>query len=166
MGLKLGFFLREINSRLKLLREYWYVRGNVWTQARWSQREWRNYDTRSFVFFVTSRQYTCHARRIVLRKAVRWKDDIKMNLLNIVWILGYLATLLQLLHSVESDDNMIMDIRRPRSGFGRRLLCLMSRCPLDQWRTEGGFGVFKLPPPRNSEVLTKLHLIANWAENV
>ena len=28
-----------------------------------------------------------------------------------------------------------------------------------QWRTEGGFGVFK--PPRNSEVLTKLHLIAN-----
>jgi len=30
-----------------------------------------------------------------------------------------------------------------------------------QWRTEGGgLGVFK-PPPRNSKVLTKLHLIAN-----
>jgi hypothetical protein len=25
-----------------------------------------------------------------------------------------------------------------------------------QWRTEGGFGVFKLPPPRNSEVPKKL----------
>lgn len=81
-------------------------------------------------FFVTSHQYTCHARRIVWRKTVRWEDDIKMNLLNIVWILGYLSTLLQLLHSVESDYNMIMDIRRPRSGFGRRLLCRMSRCPL------------------------------------
>ena len=28
----------------------------------------------------------------------------------------------------------------------------------------GGFKVFK--PPRNSEVLTKLHFIANWGENV
>ena len=28
-----------------------------------------------------------------------------------------------------------------------------------QWHTKVGFGVFK--PPRNSEVLTKLHLIAN-----
>jgi hypothetical protein len=44
---------------------------------------------------------------------------------------GLLATLLQLLHSVESDENMIMDIRRPRSGFGRRLLCLSASCRLD-----------------------------------
>ena len=80
-------------------------------------------------FFSSHPISMCHGRRIVWRKAVRWEDNIKMNLLNIVWILGYLATLL--LHSVESDDNMIMDIRRPRSGFGRRLLCLMSRCPLD-----------------------------------
>ena len=35
--------------------------------------------------------------------------------------------------------------------------------PENQWRTEGGFGVFKhLPPPiRNSEVLTKSNRIAN-----
>jgi hypothetical protein len=34
--------------------------------------------------FFTSHQYTCHARRNVRREAVRWEDDIKMNLLNIV----------------------------------------------------------------------------------
>ena len=33
--------------------------------------------------------------------------------------------------------------------------------------TRGRVGVFKPPPPpRNSEVLTKLHLTANWVENV
>ena len=30
----------------------------------------------------------------------------------------------------------------------------------------GGGGVEVFKPPRNNEVLTKLHLIANWAENV
>ena len=36
---------------------------------------------------------------------------------------------------------------------------------LNQWRTEGGvWGV--QTPPRNSKVLTQLHSIANWAENV
>ena len=30
----------------------------------------------------------------------------------------------------------------------------------------GGVWSVQTPPPRNSEVLTKLHLIANWAENV
>ena len=103
-------------------------------------------------FFATTHQCTCHARRIVWRKAVRWKDDIKMNLLNIVWILGYLATLLQLLHSVESDDDMIMDIRRPTSGFGRRMLCLMSRCPLDigyqlQWGLDFVKRALRQPEP-------------------
>ena len=31
----------------------------------------------------------------------------------------------------------------------------------DQWRTRGVWGGFKLPPPRNSEVLTKSNRIAN-----
>ena len=36
-----------------------------------------------------------------------------------------------------------------------------------QWRTEGWGGVWEFKPlPRNSEFLTKLNRIANWAENV
>jgi hypothetical protein len=34
-----------------------------------------------------------------------------------------------------------------------------------QWRTEGGFGGLKPPPPRNSEVLTKLSRIPSSVEN-